>query len=323
MPEFGRKLYRLSLPRPSATASWATLTPRHAAAITRKAGAVPDRLASRGELARWREALADFRSRLCKARFGGIVLDYDGTVVDTRHRFIPAEAKMTAAIARLTETGAFVAFATGRGASIRRDLRSRLPREIWPRILIAYYNGAEIASLANDGAPDGSSNVCAALLPVSEALRRQPELVRCARQEDRPFQITLEALGVMPEGRLWDLTRHVVVQTGTVGISITSSSHSIDIVAPGVSKLNMVRRLREAVGDSPILAIGDRGRWPGNDHELLREPFSLSVDEISADPATCWHLGESGQRGPAVTLDYLCALEGDDHRLRFAEGSLR
>ena len=34
------------------------------------------------------------------------------------------------------------------------------------------------------------------------------------------------------------------------------------------------------------------------------------MDEITPDPTTCWHLGQPGQRGPAVTLEYLSALEG-------------
>ena len=127
----------------------------------------------------------------------------------------------------------------------------------------------------------------------------------------------------MPEGRLWDLARHMILLTGTEDVNVTCSGHAIDIVAPGVSKMNTVQRLRDQVGDAPILVIGDRGRWPGNDYELLREPYALGVDEISVDPATCWHLGEPGQRGPAVTLDYLAALEPDNGRLRFASGALR
>jgi hypothetical protein len=97
----------------------------------------------------------------------------------------------------------------------------------------------------------------------------------------------------------------------------------VDIVAPGVSKLNVIGQLRQWVGNAPILAIGDRGRWPGNDYDLLREPFALGVDEISVDPATCWHLGKPGQRGPSVTLDYLQALKAEDGRVRFAYGSFR
>ena len=111
--------------------------------------------------------------------------------------------------------------------------------------------------------------------------------------------------------------------TGVTDVGVTRSGHSVDIVATGVSKLNVVQRLRETIGEAPILVIGDRGRWPGNDHELLSERFALGVDEISVDPATCWHLGEPGQRGPAVTLEYLTALEVHDGRLKFKAGSLQ
>lgn len=323
VPEFGRKLYNLPLPRSRQRTAPGRLTPRQAAAIARKSGVEPHDLAASGELSRWCDALATFERRLSEARFAGIVLDYDGTVVDTRQRFEPASTSMIAELARLADAGATIAVATGRGQSVRRDLQRSLPRSLWPQILIGYYNGAEVASLDDDGAPDSSASPCAALLPLAEALRCQPELAECARQEDRRFQITLEATRVMPESRLWDLARQVILLAGADGVSVTRSSHSVDIVAAGVSKLKVVSRMRDSVGDTPILAIGDRGRWPGNDYELLREPFALGVDEISVDPATCWHLGEPGQRGPSVTLDYLVALDFEDGRLRFVPGSFR
>ena len=323
VPEFGRKLYNLRLPRPRRVAGLPRLTPREAAAITRKAGVAPGRLAALGELRRWRDALADFLTRLRAARFAGIVLDYDGTVVDTRRRSKPADPEMVSELARLGEAGAHIGIATGRGKSVRCDLQECLPRALWPLILVGYYNGAEVASLDDDGAPDGSENVHAALRPLADALRRQPDLSECADQEDRSSQITLETTRVMPVSRLRDLVCQVIRSTDVHDVAVTCSSHSVDIVAAGVSKLNVVRRIRETVGDEPILAIGDRGRWPGNDHELLGEPFALGVDEISADPATCWHLGKPGQRGSAVALEYLSALEAQDGRLRFAAGSLQ
>lgn len=323
VPQFGRKLYNLPLPRSGQIATPHRLSPREAAAITRKSGVELDALAVSGELDRWREALSAFVHRLDEAHFSGLVLDYDGTVVDTRKRFKPASPDIIAELVRLASTGTKIAVATGRGRSVRRDLQSSLPASLWPQILIGYYNGAEVASLDDERAPHGESIPCAALLPLAEALRRQPELAKCARQEDRPFQITLEATRVMPESRLWDLAHQVILMAGAEGVSVTRSSHSVDIVATGVSKLNVINRLRESIGDAPILAIGDRGRWPGNDYELLREPFALGVDEISVDPATCWHLGEPGQRGPAATLDYLKALKAEGGRLRFAQGSFR
>ena len=323
VPKFGRKLYHLPLPRPQRVTGLPRLTPRETAAIARKAGVDPHILAASGELGHWREALATFRNGLRRTRFEGIVLDYDGTAVDTRRRFAPPELEMASELARLAEGGARVAVATGRGKSVRHDLQSCVPRTLWPLVLIGYYNGGEVAPLDNDGAPDGSAMARGALRPLSEAFRSHPELSSSVRQEDRPFQITLQSSRGMLVDRLWDLVHHVIQLTGATDVGVTRSGHSVDVVARGVSKLNVVQRLRETIGDAPILVIGDRGRWPGNDHELLSEPFALGVDEINVDPATCWHLGEPGQRGPAVTLEYLTALEAHDGRLKFKAGSLR
>ena len=323
VPKFGRKLYHLPLGPPQQVKGLPRLTPREAAAIARKAGVDPHVLAASGELDRWRGALATFRSGLRRARFEGIVLDYDGTVVDTRRRFAPPELAMSAKLTRLAEGGVRVAVATGRGKSVRHDLQSCVPRTLWPLVLIGYYNGGEVAPLDDDGAPDGSAMARGALRSLSEAFRGHPELSSSVRQDDRPFQITLQSNRGMPVDRLWDLVHHVIQLAAATDFGVTRSGHSVDIVARGVSKLNVVQRLRETIGDAPILVIGDRGRWPGNDHELLSEPFALGVDEINVDPATCWHLGEPGQRGPAVTLEYLTALEAYDGRLKFKAGSLR
>ena len=323
VPKFGRKLYHLPLPRPKRVVGLPRLTPREAAAVTRKAGADPRNLAASGNLAHWCEELATFRNRLRRARFAGIVLDYDGTVVDTRHRFDPPEPEIAAELVRLAECGARVAVATGRGKSVRHDLQCRLPRTLWPLVLVGYYNGAEVANLDDDGAPEGSTIACAALRSLSEALKSHPELSTSVRQEDRRFQITLRPSRAMPEGRLLELVQHVIRLTGTNDVGVTRSGHSVDILAAGVSKLNVVRRLRETIGGAPILVIGDRGRSPGNDHELLSEPFALGVDEISVDPTTCWHLGEPGQRGPTVTLEYLTALKAHDGRVKFEADSLQ
>jgi fructoselysine-6-P-deglycase FrlB-like protein len=321
VPDFGRKLYNLPLPRSRAGDASAPYS-RDRAAIARKAGRSVKHLAA-GELARWQAALDAFRGRLRDARFGGIVFDYDGTVVDTRDRFRPPADRMRAELIRLLDTGSRMAVATGRGTSVRRDLQACLPPSLWSRILIGYYNGAEVAPLDDDGAPDGRDVPCKQIASLAAALRAQSELAESARQTDRPYQITLEAARVLPESRLWDLAHQVILMIGANNVSVTRSSHSIDIVANGVSKLNVIARLRDHVGVAPLLTIGDRGRWPGNDYQLLREPYSLGVDEISVDPETCWNLAKPGQRGPAATLDYLQALEGADGGLRFRTGSLQ
>jgi hypothetical protein len=56
------------------------------------------------------------------------------------------------------------------------------------------------------------------------------------------------------------------------------------------------------------LCIGDKGHWPGNDCDILSTPYSLSVDEVSPDPKSCWNLAPAGHRCVQATDDYLRAL---------------
>jgi fructoselysine-6-P-deglycase FrlB-like protein len=87
VPEFGRKLYHMPLPQTAYATGIVGLSRRDTAAISRKAGLSLARLDAAGELDRWRMALQTFRDRLLAATFGALVLDYDGTIVDSRHRF--------------------------------------------------------------------------------------------------------------------------------------------------------------------------------------------------------------------------------------------
>ncbi len=316
VPMFGRKLYNLPLGRPQ-TQKAVRISDKDAAAITRKSGFALDTLVADGQLDAWKADLRKFETRLRKTPLAGVVLDYDGTIVDARRRFFTPTPEMGAELIRLADSGARIAIATGRGGSVRKDLRAVLPERLWSRILIGYYNGAEVAALDVDTAPDGAANVCDTLAPLAAALRGQSELASFAKQTDRLRQITLEAKRPLPENRLWDLAQQVIMITGALGARVTRSSHSVDIVAPGVSKRTVLDQLANVTGDAPYLCIGDRGRWPGNDYELLREAFALSVDEVSLDPATCWNLATPGQRGPSATIEYLRRLTVTEAGLRF------
>ena len=323
VPPFGRKLYHLSLPRAQPAPRDLQLTSRQKAAIRRKAGVDLDTLARSGELRNWEDALATFLARMRDTSFAGVVLDYDGTLVDTRYRTMPPTEAVATELTRICEGQACVAVATGRGVSVRRDLRKCLSRTLWSRVLVGYYNGAEVAYLADDRAPDGSPQICDELAPIAEALRRHTALAMLVRQEDRRYQITLEPRHPVPMKPLWELVCGAIADIDVPGVGITRSSHSIDVVGSGVSKVNVVRRLHALTGDSQILAIGDRGRWPGNDYDLLRGRLALGVDEISSDPETCWNIGPPGQRGTAVTLDYLSALRECAGGLRFSYNAVR
>ena len=230
---------------------------------------------------------------------------------------------MVSELVRLLEAGIYLGIATGRGKSVRNALRKSLPEPLWPLVFVGYYNGAEVAVLCNDSIPDGVSEPCDELASLADALRTQPEITEIAEQTDRQFQITLEAKHTIQSNRLWDLTQQTVLLSKCSNVTITRSSHSIDITAPGVSKLNVLTRLRKCVGDKGILRIGDQGRWPGNDYELLQDKFALSVAQTNVDPETCWNLGPRGQRGEVVTLNYLRALQEWKGEVRFRRRALR
>ena len=323
VPDFGRKLYHLPLPRTKLMKSRGGFSLRDAAAVVRKSGLPLLALEAQGEMTYWMNALDLFKRRLQSAGFGAVVLDYDGTVVDTRHRFQAPRDDIIEQLLRLINGRVQVAIATGRGVSARRDLQKAIPTSLWPKILIGYYNGAEVSTLDDMTIPDGTDAAGPSLAALALALKQQPELAASAQQTNRLFQITLESKHSAAENRLWDVAHQVMLQSDNMGASVTRSSHSVDIVAPGVSKINVLNRLLDADGDHAILTIGDRGRWPGNDYMLLQGEFSMSVDETSVDPLTCWNLGQPGQRGVEVTLSYLRDLEVDGGVARFRAGAFK
>lgn len=323
VPTFGRKLYHLPLPRSRPAELALTLSPRLTMAIRRKSGRDVERMPE-AELRQWVAAAKDFRRRLTTSTFQAIVFDYDGTLVDTRDRFLPVTDGIAEGLNGLLTSGVTLGVATGRGKSVRMELRRSLAKKHWPNVLVGYYNGAEIAPLDMDDCPDGRDGCAEVLHALAGRLAADPELRVSARQTNRQMQITLEPEFPLPDSRLWDLAQQVLLRGNYPGVTVTRSSHSVDILAPGVSKLTVLERLRERLGkDVAVLTIGDRGKWPGNDFTLLATPFALSVDETSVDLDSGWNLGAPGQRGISVTCEYLASLRLGVKGARFAKEALQ
>jgi fructoselysine-6-P-deglycase FrlB-like protein len=321
VPDFGRKLYHLNLPGKGRQKAAEVRAKGANVAIERKAGESIRHLVERGTLSHWQNALKTFVDQLQTTTFGGVVLDYDGTIVDTRRRFHPPSSGIVIELEKIARSAATLAIATGRGVSVRKDLRTVLTENLWSRVVIGYYNGAMIGMLGEDDVPDGTDEICPELKDLADAFAKSDELVGSAKQTNRRYQITLEPRRFMAENRLWDIAHQLILCTGCREAIVTRSSHSVDIIASGVTKTNVVSHVQQLCADRKILTIGDRGRWPGNDYDLLNTPMGLSVDEVSVDPMTCWNLSVPGQRGMAVTQRYLAALESVDGGLRFRKGT--
>jgi hypothetical protein len=318
VPSFGRKIFHLRA-FPPAQNVLETLPAAEAAAIERKAEASIATLLSRGSLDGWRTAYRIFRDRLAVARFRAIVLDYDGTLCSEAHRYQPLPASVSQQLNRLLRTGAVLGVATGRGKSVKQTLRQAIQPRFWVRVVVGYYNGGDTALLTDDSRPDGTEAVGPTLAPIADKLRTVLAQSNLANLTFRLPQVTIEPAPDANWDDLWNSVEHLVHSADGTGVAAVQSSHSIDVLAPRVTKRAVVARVYELLADdanAQVLCIGDRGRWPGNDYELLSTPYALSVDEVSPDPCTGWNLAAPGQRGVGAALDYL-------HQLRETQDGLR
>jgi len=308
VPQFGRRLYHLGV------GTFGRDRGREEAAVRRK-GAECGRHSS--EL---KKAHSVFTRSLCRAVFSGLVLDYDGTLCGPTNRFGTIGQQIAKELLRLLRSEIAVGIATERGKSVRKSLREALPKAVWERVTVGYYNGAECRLLSDDSAPDGTDKACPELEAAVRSLSSDSRLRSFATMTIRKKQISLEPEPVWQLDALWELVgRHISRLNGT-GISAVESAHSIDVLAPGVSKRNVVdtvRVFRSEAKRASVLCIGDQGKWPGNDSDLLSEAHALSVNTVSSDLSTCWNIAPRGYRGPQAALFYLRCLVAQDGLLRF------
>lgn len=323
VPTFGRRLYHLRA-MPGTNGGAREADHRMNLAIERKTRSSISALAARGQLDGWQEHYRTFVARLATARFRAIVVDYDGTLCGPERRLAGPSDDVVTRLAELLDSGLTIAIATGRGKSVREELRKRFRSSAHrARVIVGYHNGAEIGSLSDTQCPPTSLPLIAELEPIAEALRASGAVARNATTQAKGKQISLEML---PLGDLnvilAEASRAVRAHRHCEQVSIVTSSHSVDIIAAGVSKSNVVGRLlcefsSSSQHETAILCMGDRGRAPGNDADLLRHPLSVSVDEVSDDPLTCWAIAAPGTRFDIACLEYLTRLRPGKSGARF------
>ena len=303
--DFGRKMYSLNV-RPAAPPR---LSETEQLALRRKFGSTGS-----GAVAKRRTAaLRRFADRVGEQRFGAAVFDYDGTLCDPQRRASGPSAKTCALLTRLVRGGVAVGVATGRGKSVRVQLRKLLPDRCHAKILVGYYNCSEIASLADDGVPDLGGKMDARLSEACGILRSNG-MLRGVRMTARPMQVTIESADFGAE----TVRHHVGDRVKTV-----ESDHTVDLLAPGVSKLALFERMRAGLKPGlSVLCVGDKGRPPGNDWELLGTAHSLSVGDASADESSCWNLLPPGMSGEAGVAEYFkkCRIRGGSFTMKMPRG---
>lgn len=311
VPVFGRRIYALRMSAPRDVSSpLIRLSQLERAAILRKMNSqhVPE--GNSGEAEYWINALHKFTNDLERSQYGAIVFDYDGTLCDPARRFAGAPAKIGRRLKLLLKNDIILGVATGRGKSARDDLRKVIPRTYWPKLLVGYYNCSDITSLDDDGHPDKNLEMDPSLRSFISVWRSERHFDQIATYECRPRQVTFETIGSTPPSVLVPLLQSTIRKAGASDVQVLESSHSIDVLAPGVTKVALVTTISGSgsLRTPNVLCIGDKGRWPGNDFALLSGRYSLSVDTVSADPSSCWNLAPQGHRGVQATFDYLNAI---------------
>jgi len=314
VPEFGRKIYRLSPPHKDGyTTRPDHFTRRETAAISRKIGYSNLLSLTREEQLAWRKSYRRYRELLESKEFAAVVFDYDGTLCGPSERFSGPSDAIASALTNLLENDITVGVATGRGKSAGEDLRAILPETHWSNVFMGYYNGSDIALLSDKKRPNKGLSTNKELKRIVSEIEKDHLLSGNINIDVRPNQISITSKRGLSWQKTMDELMDLFALHSSNGVSLLHSSHSIDILAPSVSKIDVIkectRTQRKCGKKINVLCIGDKGKWPGNDYELLSHKFSLSVNEVSARVSTCWNISEPGHRGPQATLDILESIE--------------
>ena len=308
---FGRKIYHLTMPKNNSEPS-----DRERKVLLRK---FPNLAAEKGRVVQKVTHLRRFIRNLENARFDGIIFDYDGTLCDPDNRLIGPSSEIGMYLTKLLQGGILVGIATGRGKSVRNDLQKMIPKIHWQKILVGYYNGADLGYLDDDSKPDVASPADSDLEEFFDTVQENNLLPQNCMVEKRPLQISIQGHGITADELISKID---TLKLRYNSIKIVESSHSVDMVAGSISKLNLFDKMRETMGsdDLKILCIGDKGRWPGNDAELLKTKYSLSVNETSDDVDSCWNMLSPGVSGEAGVLEYLKSAKIYDHHFMLSLG---
>jgi hydroxymethylpyrimidine pyrophosphatase-like HAD family hydrolase len=315
VPEYGSKLYNLNYSRIYKEKKL-KISEKNYLAISRKIGQLESLSIQEKHLTLWNNAYLSFIKKINSTLFKGIILDYDGTLCGSLERFDGPSKKINEQLTGFLNSDILIGVVTGRGKSVRTDLQKIIPKKYWNKFVIGYYNGSQIGTLADNDLPitnTVNTPTYKVLSEINDFLTSEPTLAKFIKSDIRPNQLTIEVLD-KPNS---ELLKGVIIDTlkniNPFNIQVLESSHSVDVIPISTNKVSIIQACRDLLSDKKgkynFLCIGDRGRWPGNDYQLLATEFSLSVDKVSMDPSTCWNLSSIGNNCVDSTIEYFDSIK--------------
>jgi hydroxymethylpyrimidine pyrophosphatase-like HAD family hydrolase len=308
VPDYGRKLYHLKYSKFYSEKN--KISDKVKNAIIRKFGNI-ESFSKENILPLWMNAYNDFIENLNNKKFKGILLDYDGTICSTEERFDAPRKEIIEKLEYFLSKGITIGIITGRGKSVRENFQKLISEKYWDKFVIGYYNGAQIGTLNNINLPvQDNSNVL--FFEIEKLLISEPLIQKFTKIDLREGQLTIHINDKHNSEIIKEIMIDILKRHYPFNIQILESSHSIDIILIETSKNLIINHFENLLNNENMkdefLCIGDRGKWPGNDFHLLSNKFSLSVDETSNDPHTCWNLSSVGINCVETTLEYFEAI---------------
>ena len=300
VPDFGSKLYHLNYFK---LLKKSNKRDDDIIAINRKLGNQSFYNLDTIEQNEWINSCLNFKKEMSNQKFDTIVFDYDGTL--SKDRFLGLNSETGELLNNILDNNITIGIATGRGSSVRKDLRRVINQNYWDKVIIGYYNGSEIGYLNDELIPEKDFYSDERLVFLSNKL--QEKFLNEISLKLKKTQLNIEFNNNFKQEKYSEILQYIHM-LNVVGILCLQSDHSIDIILrPDVSKLNVLKFIEKTKvnKDNQILCIGDKGNFPGNDFELLSHKYSLSVDEVSFNKDSCWNFSKIVDKGVISTHLYL------------------
>jgi hypothetical protein len=219
--------------------------------------------------------------------FEGIVLDFDGTVVNTSDRTKPVSKDVILEFERLLKDGMKLGIATGRGKSAYYALKEQINPKYHGSIYVGLYNGTIINRLSNDLIPN---TLNWSLKSIIDKLIKKAE-IDPTKVSSRNTQISVTNISKTDGESLINFIKlHLGVDARFVKFCV--SAHSLDILPHWASKILLVHELSTSPS-SRFLCIGDQGQIGGNDEELLTRLPAVCVGAKQPASNECLWLGRN------------------------------
>lgn len=219
--------------------------------------------------------------------FRGIVLDFDGTCIRRNQRFrnLTTDDPLVVQLVRLLEAGLIIGLASGRGKSLWNQLAPALPASMHDQVVLGYYNGGIVRSMAEGPIERPSANPARDLDEIRQFLEKLYEQGWLQDLVVRANQVGVRPINPSDHDRLVNAVK-AEVHGRNLRVKIATSSLGLDCFPEAVSKLHIVNEVatRRGCSQEDVLRIGDRADVDGNDFELLNHPMGLSVDRRSEHP---------------------------------------